>query len=147
VDLVYEGHFCGRASYDRIVDQGDTLDLLTLSEIQGMYVRKFGFHLLSGLVYWRSHVNGSQDPPRLRVGARAYFPHIHLNMPFFLPDLGLSDLREFDVPQPILPIDWFRQHEQEAFDWVQVFADNAILVPFDEVGPVPAVVLDRFPDL
>ena len=146
VELVYEPNVCGRVSQEMVVDRGDTLDLICIYDLEGMYVRKFGVHRMGAMVFWRSHVEGSRDPGRPRLGASAYFPHIHLNLPAFLPSIGLADLRDFDVPQPVLTMSWFVQQAKEQADWITAYPDGMV-GPWDPVGPRPRVLDQRFPDL
>jgi hypothetical protein len=144
VDLAYERRCCGRIRTERILDRGDTLDLLVLDDIRGMYARKAGTHRLNALLFWRSRVEGDRDPARPRVGACAYFPGIHIHLPVFLPDLGLEDLREFDLPQPILPAEWFRNPTES--DWMTVHPGGMIR-PWGARGPRPWILDERYPDL
>ena len=84
-----------------MVDRGDTPGLDHHHDVEGMYVRKAGVHRLGAVVFWRSRVEGDRDPARPRVGGCAYFPRIQIRLSL-LPDLGLDDLREFDLPQPVV---------------------------------------------
>jgi hypothetical protein len=143
IDLLYGSRYCGRVRQEMIVDRGDTLDLVTVSDIEGLHARKAGTHQLSAVIVWRSRVQGDRDPARPRIGACAYFPRIRIKLSL-LPDLGLDDLRDFDVPQPIVATEWARKTLQR--DWIRVKQD-AILSPWEAVGPRPAVIAERFPDL
>lgn len=144
IELLFLTEVCGRAHHEMIVDRGDTLELITVTEIEGMYARRGGTHRLSALIFWRSVISGDRDPDRPRAGAYAYFPHISLSLPFFLPDIGLDDLREFDLPNPVVSMDWVRAHPSKP--WVTVSPD-AFFVPWEQMGPVPDEVELRFPDL
>ncbi len=146
VDMIYEGNYCGRITSDHIVDRGDTLDLYTVSDIRGMYVRKFGLHRLGAIIAWRSHVEGDRDPAHPRIGACVYFPHIHIELPVFLPSIGLEDLRDFDVPQPVLPSPWFQEHAGKQVEWVRI-ERSGLFDPWKAVGPRPKVLDTKFPDL
>jgi hypothetical protein len=88
--------------------------------------------------------HGERDPARPRAGAYAYFPRISIALPFFLPDLGLDDLREFDLPNPVVSMDWVRAHPSTP--WMTVSPD-AFFHPWEAIGPLPAEVDRRFPDL
>jgi hypothetical protein len=65
-------------------------------------------------------------------------------LPFFLPNIGLDDLREFDLPGPVIAMDWARAHPSTS--WVGVSPD-AFFHPWEAIGPCPVEVERRFPDL
>lgn len=144
IELLFLSDVCGRVRRETIVDRGDTLELITVTDIEGMYARRAGTHRLGALVFWRSLTTGERDPERPRAGACAYFPHISLNMPFFLPDLGLDDLREFDLPNPVVSVEWAHAHPGKP--WVSVSPD-VFFSPWEAIGPRPEEVVRRFPDL
>jgi hypothetical protein len=146
VDLLYEARFCGRVHFEQIVDRGDTLELQILEDLDGLSVRRWGTHRMRAIILWRSVTVGDRDPVNPRLGACAYFPHIVLKMPIFLPDLGLADLREFDLPDPIMPMDWFCRTAEHPPDWISVTPDGYVS-PWVAVGPRPKILEDRFPDL
>jgi hypothetical protein len=144
VTLVYKARFCGKASREVIVDRGDTLDLTTVSEVEGLYARKAGTHRMTAMIIWRSHTRGDLDPQRPRLGACAYFPHIAIRLPAFLPDIGLADLRGFDLPNPIVSLAWGARHER--LDWIETPGGTSF-EPWEGAGPCPMEVERRFPDL
>ena len=144
IELLFLSEVRGRARRETIVDRGDTLELITVTEIEGMYARRAGTHRASALVFWRSATVGERDPARPRVGVCAYFPRISIRLPFFLPDLGLNDLRDFDLPNPVISVDWARIHPSTP--WVSVSPD-AVFHPWESIGPRPEEVERRFPDL
>lgn len=142
--LAYEPRCCGRVRRETIVDRGDTLELLTIDAITGMYARKAGTHRLEAIVLWRSVTTGVRDPEHPRLGACAYLPRIQLALPLFMPDIGLQDLRDFDVPQPILPTAWVRAGRK--VDWLELPA-GGFFRPWDAIGPRPEPLARRYPDL
>jgi hypothetical protein len=144
IELLFLSEVCGHVRHETIIDRGDTLDLITATDIEGMYARRAGTHRLTALVFWRSVTHGDRDPARPRAGACAYFPHISISLPFFLPDLGLDDLREFDLPNPVVSMSWVRAHPSTP--WVTVTPD-AFMKPWEAIGPRPEEVDRRFPDL
>ncbi len=144
IELLFLSDVCGRVRRETIVDQGDTLELTTVTDLEGMFARRAGTHRLSALVFWRSVTTGERDPTRPRAGACAYFPRISLGLPFFLPDLGLDDLREFDLPNPVVSMEWVRAHPSKP--WMTVSSD-AFFIPWEAIGPRPVEVDRRFPDL
>lgn len=58
VELLFTSDVCGRVRRETIIDRGDTLELITVTDLEGMYVRYAGMHRLGALVYWRSVVAG-----------------------------------------------------------------------------------------
>ena len=146
VELLYESRFCGQVREERVVDRGDTLMLLSIDHLEGSHVRKFGTHQLGAITEWRSYVEGDRDPVNPRIGACAYFPHIHLDMPFFLPDLGLDDLRDFDFPFPMMKATWFQSPPKDVPSWLGLEATGTI-TGWDSAGPRPTELNTRYPDL
>jgi hypothetical protein len=143
VDLLYLARFCGRIERETIIDRGDTLELVIISGIEGMYARKAGNHPLQALVTWRSMTHGDRDPARPRSGACAYFPRFQIQLRF-LPDLGLEDLRDFNLPSPVVALSWVRSHPSRP--WMKVTPD-AFYEPWETSGPRPLELDRRFPDL
>jgi hypothetical protein len=75
----------------------------------------------------------------------AYFPEIHFSLPWFLPDFGLDDLRDFDLPQPL----WLRTYHQKMRipEWLDVSDPDRTIKEWKAEGPRPAVLDRMFPDL
>ncbi len=144
IELLFLSEVRGRARRETIIDRGDTLELITVTDIEGMYARRAGTHRAAALIHWRSVTAGDRAPARPRAGACGYFPRICIRLPFFLPDLGLDDLREFDLPNPVISMDWARTHRSTP--WVSVSPD-AFFRPWEAIGPRPLEVDRRFPDL
>ncbi|MBK8232652.1 MAG: hypothetical protein IT349_03000 [Candidatus Eisenbacteria bacterium] len=146
VELLYEACFAGRVTEERVVDRGDTLLFLSIDNIEGAHVRKFGTHRLGAITEWRSLVRGDDDPANPRIGAAAYFPEIHLEMPFFLPDLGLDDLRAYDYPLPVMETSWYRSPPSSLPEWLKVDPSGTIK-NWKLHGPRPKALTERYPDL
>lgn len=147
VELLYEPRLCGEVREERIIDRGDTLMLLAIENLDGAHVRKFGTHRLGAMAEWRSYTEGDRDPENPRLGACAYFPHIHLDMPFFLPDLGLDDLRDFDYPFPMMDANWFQTPAGSLPEWLKVDATSGTIAGWKSAGPRPEEITRRYPDL
>jgi hypothetical protein len=145
VDLVFQPTVCGRLERQIVVDQGDTLDLQIVNDIEGWAVRRAGLHELRGLAVWRSVTQGDRDPVHPRVGACAYFPHLRMKLPF-LPGIGLSDLRDFDVPEPVLPREWFTRDRSRKPEWLDA-RKNLEIRSWDQVGPRPEILKAIFPEV
>ncbi len=146
LELLFEQKICGRVSRDRIVDRGDTLDIIALHDLQGMHVRKWGVHKLGALVMWVTLVEGNVIPKHPRLGACAYFPDIKFRLPSVLPDIGLSDLRDFSFPLPLMLESWYRQPSKDLPSWLRIQAGVRIR-DWKSIGPRPRILDKRFPDL
>lgn len=145
IELLFDAIYRGVVEQRTVIDRGDTLDLVIVRDVEGLYVRKWGLHLLGGVATWRNHAGGAIAPVRMRVGAAAYFPRIELRLPGFLPDLGLDDLRDFHVPRPI----WERRYVGQAEvhpPWLGLEPTGA-MTDWEAEGPRPQVLEEIFPDL
>jgi hypothetical protein len=146
LDVLYEDRYCGHVERREIVDRGDTLDLTIIRDIRGSYVSKGGIHRVDALVFWRGRMpSDGWREGSARVGAVAYFPEIHFSLPWFLPDFGLDDLRDFDLPQPL----WLRTYHQKMRipEWLDVSDPDRTIKEWKAEGPRPAVLDRMFPDL
>jgi hypothetical protein len=145
IELFYLPRCCGNVSRFEVVDRGDTLDLVVLRELEGSYVRKAGVHAMRGVAFWRGRLpQGRWDPHGMRVGSVAYFPEIKFRLPLFLPDLGLEDLRGFDLPQPFWSSSDIRDRRLPS--WIQVSPGGTLKLWTGE-GPRPEILEGIFPDL
>jgi hypothetical protein len=139
IEMLFDATYRGVVERRTVVDRGDTLDLVIFRDLEGVWVRKWGTHRLGGVASWRSRPGAPA-----RVGAAAYFPNIHLNLPFFLPNPGLQDLRDFHVPRPI----WTRAfvREQRAPAWLGLDPTGG-MDDWEGVGERPRVLEEIFPNL
>jgi hypothetical protein len=142
-EMLFTERFCGRVTTETLIDDGDTLEVISMTDIEGMYARKAGTHGVAAVSVWRSRVVGDRDPRRPRIGACAYFPRIQLRLSL-LPDLGLDDLRDFDVPQPVVAVSWADPGPRR--EWLRVLP-GALFTPWGAQGPRPRVLRERYPDL
>jgi hypothetical protein len=120
-------------------------EAFVIEHMRGLWVHKAGMHRPEAFVFWvtprdsrRTHL-----PQYPLVGARIYVPHLQLRLPSILPDIDFEDLREVDLPQPILSLDYLRAGL--APDWLR----PAHLRGFDGwegVGPLPEGIRQRYPD-
>lgn len=146
IDLLYESRFCGLVLRETIIDRGDTLDLLIIDQIQGLYVQRAGVHRMQAILSWRNRVDGDRDPDNPRIGAYVYLPAIRIELPLFLPSLGLHDLRMFSLPQPIMRIDETGQWVEQDAKWINLMPGFGF-TPWEPYGPIPDVIIERYPDL
>lgn len=78
------------------------------------------------------------------VGVRIYIPGLRLRLPLFLPDFNFDDLREIELPLPILEIDYLKNGKRPS--WLGR-DDNLGFKDWKGFGPVPPALRLRFPDL
>lgn len=145
LELLFDATYRGVVERRTVVDRGDTLDLVIVRDVEGLYVRKWGLHALGGVATWRNHAGTSVASGRLRVGAAAYFPRIELRLPWFLPDLGLDDLRDFHVPRPIWERRFVSRMEGQP-PWLGIEPTGS-MSEWEAEGPRPQVLEEIFPDL
>jgi hypothetical protein len=146
VELLYEEIVRGRVLREEIVDRGDSLELLAIYDLAGMYARKAGIHSVEAIVMWRNILRGAELPATPRVGAIAYLPDLRLRLPFFLPDLGFDDHRDFGYPMPLMRAEFFRHPTDHFPGWYET-TEAGTVYHWESVGPRPRVIDERFPDL
>ena len=67
-------------------------------------------------------------------------------MPWFLPNIGFDDLRQFDFPEPVLTKDAVERFRDQPLDWLR-FKDNSRIHGWEGDGEVPDFVgSERYPD-
>lgn len=116
-----------------------------LEHMHGLWVHKGGIHRPDAFVFWvtpRASI-GWDLPERPLAGARIYVPHLRLKLPGFLPDIGFEDLRDVDLPQPILALDYFRGDRYPP--WLEPMSMRGFK-GWEGVGPLPPAMRKRFPD-
>lgn len=145
VELLYEKHFTGRVKLETIEDRGHRLRLITFYDMDGLYVRKYGTHHMGAMVIWHSDLKPGEIPRDFRIGGAAYFPKIDIDLPWFLPSLGLDDLRDFAFPPPLMASQFFLNPDLLP-EWIG-FNPAGRLKDWDSVGPRPKILEERFPDL
>lgn len=147
VHLIYTEYAGGVIAQEVIEEGGQALQVVMMEQLSGQYVRKFGFHRPEAVVTWRAKVDWLQAPPRDRryLGTAMYFPRLKLELPWFLPDLGFHDLRQFDFPEPVLTMDSVKLVRDRELDWLKIGGDNRFH-NWDGDGDVPAWVEERYPD-
>lgn len=147
VHVVYEQYSCGAVrTFERELGE-QAVRIVTMEDLEGQYVRKWGFHRPEAVVMWRS-VPAELDAPSEKnrfLGSAIYFPHLTLELPWFLPDLGFDDLRRFDYPEPLLRRNAFEQIRGAAHEWLEI-KDEQRFASWDGEGDVPSFVNDRYPD-
>lgn len=147
VHLIYTKYAGGFISQEVIEQHGQSLQVVMMEELSGQYVRKFGFHRPEAVVMWRARAERLQAPPKDSrfLGTAMYFPRLKLELPWFLPDLGFHDLRQFDFPEPVLTMDSVKAVRERELDWLKIGKDNRFH-NWDGDGDVPEWVEARYPD-
>ena len=147
VHVVYRRFSCGEVrAYD--TDEGGVpVRVVALEDLNGQFVRKYGFHRPAAMVLWKTRTEGIAAPPEgaRYLGTAVYFPGLKLQLPWFLPDLGFDDLRRFDFPEPILTMDAVRDLRDRNLDWIRV-RDDLRFGDWEGQGSVPDFVSTHFPD-
>jgi hypothetical protein len=115
-----------------------------LHEMRGLWLRKWGTHRPRALMFWVTPPDAAPAmlPESPLVGVRLYVPRLVLRLPF-LPDVGFDDLREIDLPQPILRLAYLRRGNHP--EWLEP-GHGAGFEGWSGHGPVPARLRERFPD-
>jgi hypothetical protein len=143
VEVMVPEHYVCRVEHARIEGPPAPYELFLLHDIRGLLLRKWGTHSPRAIMFWTTPRDRALDASAADalVGVRIYVPELHLRVPF-LPDLGFDDLREIDLPQPIVRLDYVRAATHP--DWLDGRATG--FDGWSGHGPVPPVVRERFPD-
>ncbi len=137
--------YSGKVRTEVVKEDGQSIMVLVLEDLDGFYIRKKGTHKCGAIILWRSVIEDETWPPASpRLGAAAYFPALKLELPWFLPDVNLADLRTFTAFQPIFSLASCQQ--QDFPDWVNI-SPEGIFENWESEGGMPNVLHDWFPDL
>ena len=145
VEVCLTEHVCMNVER-RVVDGPPApYEVFIVDSMRGLWVRKAGLHRPEAFVFWVTPRDPRRTaPPDLPlIGARIYVPHLVLRLPSILPDLHFDDLREVDLPQPILALDYFRTRRSPS--WLEVSSMRGYK-GWDSIGPLPDEIRRRFPD-
>jgi len=143
--FLFCSRYSGRIRTAEIEEDGQSIFVLILEDLEGFYVKKKGTHRCEALVLWRSIIeDGSWPPAKPMIGAAAYFPSLKLDLPLFLPDVNLADLRSFSAFQPLFALTTCRGHSFP--DWLEV-SPEGVFEGWDSEGPIPRTLHEWFPDL
>jgi len=146
VEVLVDPHYT--CIVERRVVQSDTgpYETVIMDQIQGLRLRRMGTHVPRAILFWTAppEVAERDLPPQPRVGVRIYVPHLRLKLPSFLPDIGFDDLREVDLPQPIVRLEYLKDGPNPV--WLPQ-GRNIGFADWKGHGPVPQELRARFPDL
>ncbi len=147
VHVVYERHSCGDVEMFEVEEDGAPIRIVTMENVTGQYVRKWGFHKPTAVILWKSVAKGTVPPPRgaRRLSSAVYFPGLELKMPWFLPDIGFHAIRRFDFPEPLLTMKAVGEVRSRSLDWLEI-RENLRFADWDGDGSIPEFVSSRFPD-
>jgi hypothetical protein len=145
VEVLMTGHYTCAVEHVRRDGPPAPYELYLIRGIEGGWLRKWGTHRPEALMFWVTPCRPEPDAWDVEplAGVRLYVPRLHLQLPL-LPDLDFDDLREVDLPQPILDLDYLRRRRHPA--WLHTQSS----LGFDGwcgIGPTPDDLRRRFPDL
>ena len=166
VEVLLARHHSFAVEYSRVDGPPGPFELFLVDDIQGGWLQKWGTHQPRAYMFWvsalapgaESYQDGSialpasypnvpsspvvDLPETPLVGVRVYIPGLRLRMPFF-PDVNFDDLREVELPLPILSMEYLKKKQQPS--WLGT-ADNSGLKDWKGYGSVPPGLRERFPD-
>jgi len=149
VHLVYRRFASGTVHQVEVHEAGHPVQVATMEDVSGQFVRKWGLHRPEAVVLWKSLPDSTLSPPppgQRYLGSAIYFPGLQLELPWFLPDLGFDDLRRFDFPQPLLTMEDVLEIRHRKLDWLRVQDNLRFEADWKGEGDVPEFVRWRFPD-
>jgi hypothetical protein len=119
-------------------------DWFLVRDIRGAWLRRWGTHQPTAFMFWSSPIapDAVVLPRTPLVGVRVYIPNLKLRLPV-LPDINVDDLREVDLPQPILDMRYLVERRHPA--WLAT--DNQLgFRGWKGIGGVPPGIREAFPD-
>jgi len=147
VEVLLAEHYTCEVEYARSEGPPTPYELFLVKNIHGGWLRKWGMHHPTAFMFWVTPQIPEpsltiSSPSELLVGVRIYIPHLKLGLPL-LPDINLDDLRNIELPQPILKMEYL--HEERHPDWLET-DDSFGFTDWKGSGEVPPDVRRRFPD-
>jgi hypothetical protein len=142
VEVLLSDHYTASVSHWRSPGPPAPYELFLIEDIDGFWLRKWGTHRPRALAFWVSPNPTARCalPETPLVGVRVYVPSLKLRLPL-LPDVAFDDLREMDLPQPILRLEYLRGSHPS---WLQARVDG--LGGWRGYGDLPEELRRRFPD-
>lgn len=143
VEVLLAEHHTYRVEHVLVDGPPASYECFLVDDIQGGWIRKWGTHRPQAYTFWATPTPTARLPEIPLVGLRLYVPGLRLRLPFFIPDINFDDLREVELPMPILEMEYLR-HEPVP-PWLRE-ADALTFTDWGSYGPVPPLILERFPD-
>jgi hypothetical protein len=142
VEVLLAEHYTASVSHWRSPGPPAPYELFLIEDIDGFWLRKWGTHRPRALAFWVSPRLAARCalPATPLVGLRVYVPQLKLRLPL-LPDVAFDDLREMDLPQPILRLEYLRGAHP---GWMQARSNG--LDGWRGYGGLPEELRRRFPD-
>ena len=164
VEIYLASHYTFEVEYQRFDGPPAPFEWFLVHDVEGAWLRKWGTHRPTAYMFWVSEYRpvssegarykvASTEPFSARatsldvpsipiVGLRIYIPGLKLKLPC-LPDVNVDDLREIELPTPILDLEYLRQQRQPS--WLELNT-NLGFKNWNQYGAVPPEIRRRFPD-
>ena len=165
VEILFAAHHTFAVEYRRFDRRRAPYEWFLVRDIEGAWLRKWGTHRPAAFMFWVSTPNLAPEVPAgvayasscssvppseplvalpsiPLVGLRIYIPDLKLRLPL-LPDINVDDLREVELPMPILDLEYLRQRQQPS--WLAVNS-NLGFEHWVQHGSVPPEIRRAFPD-
>jgi hypothetical protein len=147
VEVLLASHHSFAVEYKRVPGPPASYEWFLIYNIEGGWLRKWGTHRPTAYMFWVSAIDSAVEfptnlPPKPLVGVRIYIPGLRLRIPM-LPDVNFDDLREIELPMPILATEYIEDHCLPR--WLAEAATG--FIDWKGYGPVPPDIRLRFPDL
>jgi hypothetical protein len=168
VEIYLAAHHTFRVEYKMFAGPPAPYEWFLVRDIEGAWLRKWGTHRPTAYMFWVSASHATPPAPTTGmnylassgqelpssepsldlpstplVGLRIYIPGLKLKLPL-LPDVNVDDLREVELPMPILDLEYIRQNQQPS--WLDVNA-NLGFTNWEQYGALPPEIRREFPDL
>jgi len=166
VEILLAAHHTFAVEYRKFDNRRAPYEWFLVRDIEGAWLHKWGTHRPTAYMFWVSTPSVAREAPAVMnytagwpstpgtsesayalpsiplVGLRIYIPDLKLRLPL-LPDINVDDLREIELPMPILDLEYLRQGRQPS--WLTVDA-NLGFEKWVQHGSIPAEIRRAFPD-
>jgi hypothetical protein len=145
VEVLLASHYTFEFRYVRSDGPPAPYEWFLVHDIRGGWLRKWGTHHPTAFMFWTTPMDSAATdmPPTPLVGVRIYIPNLTFKLPLILPDFDLDDLREIELPQPILRMAYLREHRSPR--WLHTDPATLGFGGWGGHGAVPKAIRERFP--
>ena len=143
VEVLLAGHYTFDFEYVRSDGPPAPYEWFLVHDIRGGWLRKWGTHHPTAFMFWTTPLDSLSLPPTPLVGVRIYIQNLTFKLPFILPDIDLDDLREIELPQPVLHMAYLRERRYPR--WLQTDPATLGFQEWAGYGRVPPAIRARFP--